>query len=100
METTVVLGREVLFQCLEDFEWYASNRKRLKLQLSSFDVYAIERLYPQANVRLETKLLAVVDDILKNVGIPFYISPIMRGDMSKLVFYSRIEHIEQVVGHE
>ncbi len=93
LEVTIVLARVVLNRCVDDLEWHAASKKRLKLQLSSFDVYVIERIYPQASLSLETKLLATIDDILKKAELPFLISPIMRGDMNRLVFYARVEDL-------
>lgn len=89
-ETTLFLGREVFARCTEELEWYTTAHKPLKLQLSSFDVFGIEKQYPQPNAHLEIKLVAVIEDILEVIQMPYILFPILRPDRDTLVFYGRV----------
>jgi hypothetical protein len=92
LEATVYLGKAVLAQCAEELEWFASNRKPLKLQLSYLDLYVIEKLYTQPHASLEIKLAATIEDVLEKIKIPYIFFPILRPDITRLVFYSRVAY--------
>jgi len=91
-EVTAFLGREVFARCTEELEWHASRKSPMKLQLSPFDVYCIKKLYPQENVRLELKLAAVIEDIFLEAQIPYSLFPVLRIDVTRLVFHSRVKY--------
>lgn len=89
-EVALTLSREVFERCAEEFEWLASTRRPLKLQLSTFDVFVIEKHYPISSEGLEIKLAAVIEDMLSGIEMKYVLFPIMRPDRSTLVFYSRV----------